>query len=100
MAKYNTEEFLKSLEPLKFKDLYFSGSEYSWADDEELDENYGEFVCSFDDFLDAVNDFENGDIKSLSKITGINGVDHDDINKMVGNENCAVWFEEIDNDTI
>jgi hypothetical protein len=90
MTKFNDKEFLTSIKSLERKDLYFSGSEYSWASNEELDDNYGEFVCSYDDFVDVVNDYVAGNKKSLRDLIKINGADIDDINFMVSNEGIAV----------
>ena len=93
--KFNAAEFLSSLQSLESKDLFFSGSEYSWADDSEIDETYGELVCSYDDFVDAVTDYINGNARTISKLIKINGADIDDINKMIANDG-VIELEQID----
>lgn len=96
MNMYNTKEFFESIKSLENKDLYFSGSEYSWASSDELDDDYGDFVCTYDDFVDAVNDYVAGDNKSLCRMIQTNGADIVDVNKMISNEPDTVDLEEID----
>jgi hypothetical protein len=86
MDTFNTREFLDSIKVLENKNLYFSGSEYSWASDEELDNTYGDFVCSYDEFVDAVNEYVTGDNSALCKLVKLEGADSETINKMVSNE--------------
>lgn len=96
MTTFNTSEFLNSINSLENKDLYFSGSEYSWASEEELNNDYGDFVCSYDDFVDAITDYVAGDNSTLCRLVDGKGADYETINKMVSNENISVDLEEID----
>jgi hypothetical protein len=92
---FNTTQFFDALKSLENKDLYFSGSEYSWASDDDLDDTYGDFVCSYDDFVDAVTDYVDGNNKTIGQLIKINGADIDDINKMISNEQAVVELEEL-----
>jgi hypothetical protein len=97
MRTFNANEFLTSIKTLENKDLYFSGSEYSWASDEEFDETYGDLVCSYDEFVGAVKDYIiDGNNKELCRISKTKHADFDSINDMVSNENIGVELEEID----
>jgi hypothetical protein len=96
MTTYNTVEFLTSIKVLENKDLYFSGSEFSWADENDVDETYGDFICTYNDFVDAVNDYASGDNSAINKMLRMSGSDHETINKMVSNENISIDLEELD----